>query len=272
MQPHLPTTTPNAVVTALAGQDYAARTALASAHADSMQAPASPTCARPASPNKRPLDLAPPADDAPALTPAARELVNAQRNRALARKVSAYTPASLDALRDVEGEDVILGTMTVDVVGRQHYNGILPVGETAALVRQLDNQYDANAIRVDTMLGLQAGHIRATQARVLAPLVDTGVRMTLVAAEARDKYEQPARLTVHGPAVPAYAITVERHLRQHGAIFDVGAWLNLAVVEATTAFAREAAAATAVPPAKRAATSPTATAGAAAAVRAVGAH
>jgi HIRAN domain len=44
-----------------------------------------------------------------------------------------------------------------NIVGVRHYDGIVDVSDTVGLVRQPDNEYDENAIRVDDSNGVQVG-------------------------------------------------------------------------------------------------------------------
>lgn len=41
-----------------------------------------------------------------------------------------------------------------------------------SLVRQPQNQYDRNAVRVDNIMGQQVGHIKREMAKALAEVVD----------------------------------------------------------------------------------------------------
>lgn len=43
------------------------------------------------------------------------------------------------------------------IVGVQYYRGIATVDESLLLVREPNNPYDRNAIRVDNILGIQVG-------------------------------------------------------------------------------------------------------------------
>jgi len=49
-------------------------------------------------------------------------------------------------------------------------------GQRLCLVREPDNRHDANAIRVETTSGIQAGYLNARLARHFAPLLDCGER------------------------------------------------------------------------------------------------
>ena len=79
------------------------------------------------------------------------------------------TPVSQDYLDEHE---VCYGTLNVPIVGCQYYQGVLHQGEMASLVREPNNQYDKNAIRVDNLSAAQVGHVKRTYAAALAPIMD----------------------------------------------------------------------------------------------------
>jgi SWI/SNF-related matrix-associated actin-dependent regulator of chromatin subfamily A3 len=58
-------------------------------------------------------------------------------------------------------------------VGIRFYDGVAHPGEFVHLVREPDNLYDSNAIRVDNMNLEKVGHIKATVAMTLAPFMDS---------------------------------------------------------------------------------------------------
>lgn len=51
---------------------------------------------------------------------------------------------------------------------------LLTVGDELELVRDPQNKYDKNAIRINSRSGEQLGHVPRLDAAVLAPLMDTG--------------------------------------------------------------------------------------------------
>ena len=63
------------------------------------------------------------------------------------------------------------------IVGIRYYNGVAHPGEFVILVREPHNPYDRNAIRVDNMHGDKVGHIKATSAKHLAPIMDNATRL-----------------------------------------------------------------------------------------------
>jgi SWI/SNF-related matrix-associated actin-dependent regulator of chromatin subfamily A3 len=52
------------------------------------------------------------------------------------------------------------------------FAGVAHAGEYVTLVREPNNPYDRNAIRVDNMSGEKVGHIKRQQASILAPIMD----------------------------------------------------------------------------------------------------
>jgi SWI/SNF-related matrix-associated actin-dependent regulator of chromatin subfamily A3 len=62
------------------------------------------------------------------------------------------------------------------VVGIKYYTGVAHPGEYVKLVREPNNPYDRNAIRVDNIRNDKVGHIKATTASTLAPIIDQFIR------------------------------------------------------------------------------------------------
>eukprot|EP00980_Cylindrotheca_fusiformis_P021352 scaffold8235_cov113-Cylindrotheca_fusiformis.AAC.6 len=75
---------------------------------------------------------------------------------------------------DEEDVDVFLGSSEVRIVGIRYYRGVAHPGEFVQLVREPHNEYDSNAIRVDTVgqNPQKIGHIKRESAAMLAPLMD----------------------------------------------------------------------------------------------------
>ena len=68
-----------------------------------------------------------------------------------------------------------LAHITLTTVGCRYYQGTAHKNEIVELIREPQNQYDRNAIRVDNIAGVQIGHIKRQQAAVLAHLLDTNM-------------------------------------------------------------------------------------------------
>nr|ATG70976.1 DNA/RNA helicase protein [Callitropsis funebris] len=69
----------------------------------------------------------------------------------------------------------MVGFVTANIVGLQYYRGSVNGREMVGLIREPENPYDPNAIKVLNMRGLQVGHIERSVAAALAPLVDQGL-------------------------------------------------------------------------------------------------
>eukprot|EP00948_MAST-09A_sp_MAST-9A-sp1_P004216 g4216.t1 len=88
---------------------------------------------------------------------------------------------------DIYAEEVdfqLLASLKVPIVGIKHYNGVVHSGEWLHMSRERDNQYDANAIRVDNSGRKKVGHFGRDFAKAFAPFFDshsltTNVRMEL---------------------------------------------------------------------------------------------
>jgi len=114
---------------------------------------------------------------------------------------------------DEEEEDtmVLFATIPLQVVGIRYYNGVAHPGEYVNLVREPRNPYDHNAVRVDNLRGEKVGHIKGTQARFLAPVMDDmsssngskfGVKKMDGSIPRRaGAYTMPLTLEVYGSAV-----------------------------------------------------------------------
>lgn len=73
-----------------------------------------------------------------------------------------------------EAADELYCTLSTGVVGIQYYTGLVGAGEEVQLIREPNNRYDRNAIRVSNIAGSQVGHIPKNVASNLAPLLDRG--------------------------------------------------------------------------------------------------
>lgn len=90
-------------------------------------------------------------------------------------------PSSFDAAAEVEDSQgfddnayqslALYGTVSTKVVGVRFYSGHATAGEFVVVRREPGNQYDANAIRIDNVMGQQIGHIPRIMAAKLAPFL-----------------------------------------------------------------------------------------------------
>eukprot|EP00850_Spirogloea_muscicola_P000402 SM000001S04804 [mRNA] locus=s1:2261449:2268312:- [translate_table: standard] len=140
------------------------------------------------------------------------------------RQPDPETPAEDDDAEDDGGdggEEVCAGYVTVSIVGLQYYAGTVNRDEMVQLIREQQNPYDANAIRVDNVGGERVGHIERYKAWPglcwpvaaespaialhLAPLIDRGeVKIEgLVTSGVTNKYKMPCQVYVHCKAAAA---------------------------------------------------------------------
>lgn len=77
-----------------------------------------------------------------------------------------------DDLGDEFSREVFYGQFEAAVVGCRYYEGIAHAGEYVTLVREPNNPYDPNAVRVDNFDGKQVGHIKRGTAAALRRILD----------------------------------------------------------------------------------------------------
>jgi SWI/SNF-related matrix-associated actin-dependent regulator of chromatin subfamily A3 len=93
---------------------------------------------------------------------------------------SAPVVIDIDSSDDEENNEftpTLLGSTENQVVGIRSYTGVAHPGEFVRLVREPNNVYDRNAIRVDNLRGEKVGHVKAAMAKMLAPLMDGSARL-----------------------------------------------------------------------------------------------
>ncbi len=73
--------------------------------------------------------------------------------------------------------DILIGSGEYLIVGIRYYKGVAHPNEYVELIREPNNPYDRNAIRVDNMQGEKVGHIKATMASTLATILDNSDRL-----------------------------------------------------------------------------------------------
>lgn len=74
-------------------------------------------------------------------------------------------------------DSILIGSGEYTIVGIRYYTGIAHPGEYIQLVREPNNPYDRNAIRVDNMQNEKIGHIKATMARGLSSIMDGNINV-----------------------------------------------------------------------------------------------
>uniref|UniRef100_A0A1A7XCV1 Helicase-like transcription factor n=3 Tax=Iconisemion striatum TaxID=60296 RepID=A0A1A7XCV1_9TELE len=72
---------------------------------------------------------------------------------------------------DADGS-VLFGNLKGTVVGLRYYTGVVNRGEMVGLVREPQNQYDRNAVKVTNIYGNQVGHIKKELAAAMAYVMD----------------------------------------------------------------------------------------------------
>lgn len=144
---------------------------------------------------------------------------------------SAYTgssqlPPSTQVIDDEEDELIgvtaeddgplldLYGKHDAKIVGVRYYNGVVTPQELVVLVREPNNQYDANAIRVNNVMGQQIGHIPRKLAEKLAPYLDHGdVVLEGVLTGEKGFYDCPIRLYFYGTGQPEARKALEERLK-----------------------------------------------------------
>ncbi|CAN0248801.1 unnamed protein product, partial [Ectocarpus sp. 12 AP-2014] len=111
---------------------------------------------------------------------------------------------------DATSREVLYGYADLLIVGCRYYRGVAHLGEFVDLVREPNNPYDRNAIRVDNLTRQQVGHIKATQACILSPILDDRTHgaprvEASVSVGGTRVYDLPIRANVFGPPERASA-------------------------------------------------------------------
>ncbi|KAI1817848.1 hypothetical protein GGS20DRAFT_531056 [Poronia punctata] len=106
------------------------------------------------------------------------------------------------------------GTMDNKIVGVRYYNGIITPGESILCIREPNNQYDKNAIRVDNSMGVQIGHIPRNLAEKLAPYLDNReIMLDGVVNGHKGTFDCPVRLYLYGTGEVAARLRLEDRLK-----------------------------------------------------------
>jgi SWI/SNF-related matrix-associated actin-dependent regulator of chromatin subfamily A3 len=102
-------------------------------------------------------------------------------------------------------------------VGIRYYAGTAHPGEYVQLIREPSNVYDKNAIRVDNMAGIKVGHIKATVAVALAPVMDTlkQVKVDGTIPKTGNAYVLPIKIEMFGESADDQARIAAIFRRYH---------------------------------------------------------
>jgi len=93
--------------------------------------------------------------------------------------------------------------MHAKIVGCRFYDGHVTTGEMVLLIREPQNPYDMNAIRVDNVRGQKIGHISKANAAKLAPFMDSrDLRVEGATTGPKDYYDCPIALNLYGSGDP----------------------------------------------------------------------
>ncbi|KAI3993959.1 hypothetical protein MKX01_002972 [Papaver californicum] len=81
--------------------------------------------------------------------------------------------AAASSSSSIPEEPVLVGFVTVNIVGLQHYFASIKDRQMVGLLREPLNSYDENAIKVLDIKKTQVGYIERSSAAILSPLIDT---------------------------------------------------------------------------------------------------
>ncbi|KAF4449940.1 hypothetical protein F53441_6859 [Fusarium austroafricanum] len=129
---------------------------------------------------------------------------------------STAEPDYLDLTQDDDGPPLELyGTFAGKIVGVRYYRGYASPGEAVLCRREPDNQYDANAIRVDNVVGAQIGHLPRKVVEKITPYVDRGdVILEAQLTGEKGFYDCPVKLFFYGPSDPQERSRIEDDLKK----------------------------------------------------------
>ncbi|KXJ92263.1 RAD5-like protein [Microdochium bolleyi] len=108
----------------------------------------------------------------------------------------------------------LYGSFEGKIVGVRYYNGVVTPGEMILCIREVNNQYDPNAIRIDNVMRRQIGHLPRTLVKKLAPYIDKKeIVMEGVLTGEKGAFECPIRLYVYGTSAPDARLKLEERLK-----------------------------------------------------------
>ena len=108
----------------------------------------------------------------------------------------------------------LYGTLQTKIVGVRYYNGYATMGEHVLIKREPGNQYDENAIRIDTVQRTQIGHLPRQIAAKLASYVDDGsLFLSGRIAGHKGEYDCPVEVELYGPSDPAAKAQLARQMK-----------------------------------------------------------
>ncbi|KAI1735393.1 SNF2 family N-terminal domain-containing protein [Xylaria scruposa] len=109
----------------------------------------------------------------------------------------------------------LYGTMDkYNIVGVRYYDGIVTPGESVLCIREPNNVYDRNAVRVDNIMGSQIGHLPRVLVQKIAPYLDSGeIVLDGVLNGHKGPYDCPVLLNLYGTSNPSARLQLEAKLK-----------------------------------------------------------
>ncbi|KAK1598293.1 SNF2 family domain-containing protein [Colletotrichum navitas] len=109
----------------------------------------------------------------------------------------------------------LYGTLDNKIVGVRYYNGYASPGEVVVCLREPNNQYDRNAIRVCNVMGVQIGHLPRKVVEKLAPYVDRDeIAIEAILAGEKGMFDCPIRLHIYGTSNRIDRLALEERLKR----------------------------------------------------------
>ncbi|KAL6471721.1 hypothetical protein MHYP_G00203710 [Metynnis hypsauchen] len=120
-------------------------------------------------------------------------------------------------------ENILIGSIQGTIVGLRYYTGVVNRGEMVSLVREPQNPYDRNAVKVTNVYGIQVGHIKKELAAAMAHIMDRKLAKVegVVPFGQNNKFSMPVELTFWGKEENREA--VHSQMKRHGYKFSSSA-------------------------------------------------
>ncbi|XP_067471478.1 helicase-like transcription factor isoform X2 [Thunnus thynnus] len=121
------------------------------------------------------------------------------RYDANAESLSQAIRAAASEEPDADGS-VLFGQLKGTVVGLRYYTGVVNQGEMVGLVREPQNPYDRNAVKVTNVYGSQVGHIKRELAAAMAHVMDNKLAKVegVVHSGTNNSFNMPVMLSFWG--------------------------------------------------------------------------
>ncbi|GKT59324.1 Rad5-like protein [Colletotrichum tofieldiae] len=113
------------------------------------------------------------------------------------------------------GIEILLLFVYNKIVGVRYYNGYASPGEVVVCLREPNNQYDRNAIRVCNVMGVQIGHLPRKVVEKLAPYVDRDeIAIEAILTGEKGIFDCPIRLQIYGTSNRIDRLALEEKLKK----------------------------------------------------------